>query len=148
MRPRPRSGRSEEAAAARRPGVEAPPDMVPFWRLGPRGLALVVNGEPHEALSVRIIANGTRDLCYTEEEGQLTIRRIEDTPPEAVVHVPEYDVAIFEFARPLPPPLGKRFVHVEVGPEIEPIIQRLMRRHPTLMRGGLYEAYLGGEYRR
>ena len=94
--------------------------------------------------NLKIIANGTKDLCIIRtKDGGVGIAKIEESSADEILSVPEYDIGIFEFDREVPG-IG-RFMIMDIDEELEPLITEMLRRTPGTKRKH-YDAFLGKEY--
>ena len=116
------------------------------WRLDESGLHFIVKRRPYLVIQMKIIANGTRDLCFTDEGGKLRIMKIKEVTHETIIDIPNDDIIKIEFEEPLPSPYMGRFLYLEANPKIKPMIQEVIKRHENVLKGDLYDAYLGKEY--
>jgi len=116
------------------------------WRIDESGLYFIVKSRFYLVIQMKIIANGTRDLCFTNEGGELRIRKIKEVTPGKIIGIPDDDIIQVEFEELLPFPYIGRFLCFEANTKMKPIIQEAIKRHGIDLKGDLYDAYLGKEY--
>ena len=121
------------------------PEQDMMWEVDDAGAYLVSGGRRWPVKSMGICANGTRDLCIARDGmGELIIAKIEGTPPEMVLGIPDSDIAVFEFHEEIPGASGKVLI-IGLNPTFEPLMRHIIQRFPGL-KMDLYDAYLGKDY--
>jgi len=94
------------------------------WSGEADGIYLVLPEGKYRVVNLKVIANGSMDLCILKSDnGAISIAKIEDTPPERIIHVPQYDIAHFEFDKELPLPYQGRYLILEIDEQLVPLIQ-------------------------
>lgn len=118
------------------------------WSGEEDGIYLVLPEGKYKVTNLNVIANGSMDLCITKsEDGAIGIAKIEDTPPEKIIHIPQYDIAHFEFDKELPLPYQGRYLILEIDEQFVPLIQYTIQRFPS-EKPEDYDKYIGREYTR
>jgi len=123
------------------------------WSIIGRGLFLIVEGRNFPVKTVRIMANGTQDLCIikdpTDPSGYNFGSYLEDTPsPENLIWKPDGDIAIIEFHEKLPQSQGGMSILFLETKGMEPLLEEALRRNPEYIKKDLYDAFLGRKYER
>lgn len=121
------------------------------WRMEGRSLFLIVERRKFPVKNLRIMANGTQDLCLikdsTDPSGYNFGSYLEDKPsPENLIWKPDGDIAIIEFHEKLPQSQGGRSILFLETKDMEPLLEEVMRRNPEYTKLDLYDAYLGKNY--
>ena len=115
------------------------------WQVDDDRAYLVRDGKMWPIKAIGICANGTRDLCIArDDEGELIIAKIESTPPEKVLDVPDADIGIFEFYEEIPS-LGGKLIILGMDPSFDELIRHIIQRFPSL-KMDQYDAYLCKDY--
>lgn len=115
------------------------------WRVTNKALYLVLGRKAYRSKQCQIIANGTRDLCITQEGEALKIRKIRDCKPQDILLIPQNDLLSIEFEKELPPPFIGRYLVLEIEEPMVPLVTAALARFGG-KKGDLYDAYLGREY--
>lgn len=124
-----------------------PPVMM--WAVRKRVPFLIKEGKEYPVKTLRIMANGTQDLCLVRDPAEpagFNFGLIEETPPENIIWKPDGDLAIFEFHEKLPQSMGGRSILFQETKLIEPLIEEIIRRNPDYIKMNLYDAHQGKDY--
>ena len=141
---------SEKRIPARAPWSFVTPPVM-RWAIRNRIPRLIVDGKEFPVKTLRIMANGTQDLCFVRDLDESAGYRFgsclkEKPSPENLIWKPEGDIAIFEFQEDLPLSVGGRSILYFETKEMEPLLEEIVRRNPDYILGDMYEAYLGKDY--
>jgi len=101
----------------------------------------------HRVIESRVVANGTRDLCWASGDSfrDCRIKRIVDTPKESIEYVPKGDILWLMFD---PPYNGCVSMYLDAGSDdmVPKLITAILKRWHSNSPGKDYSMYGGRDY--
>jgi len=110
----------------------------------PGKVYLVQDEERYLVQKAAILANGTKDLCFSEDEtGEINITKTEETDPEKIVLRPENDIMHINFEKSVPG-IGLT-LFFEITENLIPTVKDFLSSMRGIKREH-YDAFIGREY--
>lgn len=123
--------------------IDNPPAMT--WLFKDDNVYLELAGREHRVKSIRVCANGTKDLFLVkgkDDSFELTQRDKLLKTDEIIYHYQD-DVVIMDFEKPYP--FDTPFIYWEMNEESVPLIETALKLFKGV-KGIDYDAFLGREY--
>ena len=117
------------------------------WQVDEINASLIIDGKAYRVQTLLYFANGTKDIYSVKnKKGTLELRSKQSLKPsDTILCEWNDDIAIFKFFEPLPPPINKTVLYLEMNDSLVPFINTIFRLHPS-MKSKHYDAYLGRKF--